>query len=111
MKTRALENRRPMKRTVAFFGLRLFFIFQVLAILSGGGSGRAQWSDDAQKCSSSKDPDAAIQYCTKAIQSSQLSDEDLAVVLYTRGNAYLNKMDYDRAIQDHDQAIRLDPNY
>jgi lipoprotein NlpI len=34
-----------------------------------------------------------------------------AVALYNRGNAYAAKAQYDRAIEDFDQAIRLDPKY
>jgi lipoprotein NlpI len=34
-----------------------------------------------------------------------------AVAFYNRGNAYEAKAQYDRAIEDFDQAIRLDPRY
>jgi lipoprotein NlpI len=34
-----------------------------------------------------------------------------AVAFYNRGNAYAAKAQYDRAIEDFDQAIRLDPKY
>ena len=30
---------------------------------------------------------------------------------YNRGSAYSNKRDYDGAIKDFDEAIRLDPKY
>jgi tetratricopeptide (TPR) repeat protein len=35
------------------------------------------------------------------------SPDVLARTLYSRGNGYQEKGDYDRAIQDYDQAIRL----
>jgi tetratricopeptide (TPR) repeat protein len=37
-------------------------------------------------------------------------DPNLALAFNDRGNAYANKGQYDRAIQDYDQAIKLDPN-
>jgi tetratricopeptide (TPR) repeat protein len=36
--------------------------------------------------------------------------QNLAIAFNNRGNAYLDKRDYDRAIKDYDEAIRLDPN-
>jgi lipoprotein NlpI len=66
--------------------------------------------DDAKKCAAEPerdDFDLSIGYCTEAIQSGQLSDQDLAIVFNNRGLAYYKKKDYDRAIEDYDQAIRL----
>jgi Tfp pilus assembly protein PilF len=42
--------------------------------------------------------------------SNQLSRNE-AVEAYNRGNAYYWEGDYDRAIADYNQAIRLDPNH
>jgi lipoprotein NlpI len=67
----------------------------------------AQWNDDAQKCADTPSPDQALGHCTRAIQSGELSEPSLVVTLNNRGNAYQNKGDYARAIQDYDQAIRL----
>jgi tetratricopeptide (TPR) repeat protein len=36
--------------------------------------------------------------------------QNLAIAFNNRGNAYLGKRQYDRAIKDYDEAIRLDPN-
>ncbi len=44
----------------------------------------------------------------------QLKDraiEDDALAFYNRGRAHYNEKDYDGAIQEYDQAIRLDANY
>ncbi len=57
------------------------------------------------------DLDGAIGEYTRAIDSGQLSTWNLASALDNRGNAYDDKGEHDRAIQDHDQAIRLNPNY
>jgi tetratricopeptide (TPR) repeat protein len=55
-------------------------------------------------------PDVVIGACTAIIQSGQESTEDLARAFSNRGDAYNNKREYDRAIQEIDQAISLDPN-
>ena len=55
-------------------------------------------------------PDLAIGACTAIIQSGQDTTKDLAAAFLNRGRAYAGKREYDRAIQDLDQAIRLDPN-
>jgi tetratricopeptide (TPR) repeat protein len=69
----------------------------------------AQWTEDAQKCAETSDPNLAFDLCTRAIQSGALSGSGLAVTFNNRGNAYQSKGDYQRAIQDYDEAIRIDP--
>jgi lipoprotein NlpI len=73
----------------------------------------AQSNDDLKQCreNSQTNPDMALQHCSNAIQSGSLSPRDLAVAFNYRGNAYYWKGDYDHAIRDYDQAIRLNPNY
>jgi tetratricopeptide (TPR) repeat protein len=39
------------------------------------------------------------------------SGSELAEFFYNRGNVYYGKGQPDRAIQDYDQAIRLNPNF
>jgi len=57
------------------------------------------------------DLDLKIAGCTAVIQSGQLNDTNLSIAFNNRGIAYYNKKDYDRAIQDYDQAIRLNPSF
>jgi tetratricopeptide (TPR) repeat protein len=52
-----------------------------------------------------------ISGCTTVIQSGRENTENLAVAFNNRGNAYSDKGDLERAIQDYDQAIRLNPQY
>jgi lipoprotein NlpI len=73
----------------------------------------AQTNDEAQRCAAEtgeRDFDRAIDSCTGAIQSGLLSDQDLALSFGRRALAYHSKKDYDRAILDYDQAIRLGLN-
>ena len=68
----------------------------------------AQWTDEAQKCAETPDPNIAFELCTRAIQSGALSGAGLAVTFNNRGNAYQSKGEYQRAIQDYDEALRID---
>jgi tetratricopeptide (TPR) repeat protein len=47
--------------------------------------------------------------CTALIHSGQLSDEILARVHFIRGGSYSALCDDRRAIEDFDEAVRLDP--
>jgi lipoprotein NlpI len=69
----------------------------------------AQWPDEAQKCAETPDPNVAIDLCTRAIQSGALSGAGLAVTFNNRGNAYQSKGEYQRAIPDYDESLRIDP--
>ena len=52
-----------------------------------------------------------ISSCTAVIQGGKESPQDLGTAYYNRGIGYQNKKDYDRALSDYDQALRLRPNY
>ena len=52
-----------------------------------------------------------IRACTAVIHSGRQTPENLARAFYNRGRALSDKGQNDRAIQDFDQAIRLDPEY
>jgi tetratricopeptide (TPR) repeat protein len=74
-----------------------------------------QWNscvlyDERGKLRTETSPDLAIGACTAIIQSGQETTQGLARAFNNRGIAYRDKRDYDRAIQDLDEAIRLDPN-
>jgi len=67
-------------------------------------------ADDVDTCAESTS-DEAIAACTRAISSGNLHDHDLAVEYYNRGVRYAKDGDYDHAIADYTEAIRLDPKY
>jgi tetratricopeptide (TPR) repeat protein len=87
---------------------------RLLIVLLIAGFGATAVADEAldqqRKRCTVADPDTSILGCTAVIQSNHEPRESLAAVFYTRGNAYLSKGQLDRAIQDFDEAIRLDPN-
>src|SRR5438876_10686869 len=68
----------------------------------GGQSRHENW----KQCESS-DPGQSIAACSTIIQSGQETDANLSKVFDSRGLAYMRKRDFDRAIQDYDQALRL----
>lgn len=72
----------------------------------------AQLSPQWQSCTGNPgiDWDQQIKSCTELIQSGKELKENLAIAFYNRGLAYENKEDYERAIADYSEAIRLDPN-
>lgn len=47
----------------------------------------------------------------RKIRGSVSARDDYAEAYYYRGNVYFNKGQYDRAIRNYDQAIRLQPDY
>ncbi|MDO9127497.1 MAG: tetratricopeptide repeat protein, partial [Parvibaculum sp.] len=55
------------------------------------------------------DNKAAIGYCTKAIDSGELSEPDLIAALINRGVAYKNTGDLEAAVADYTAALRIAP--
>ena len=58
----------------------------------------------------SGDPDSRIAACTTLLNANQETTKDRAVIYGSRSVGYFSKGDYDRAIQDAEQAIRLNPS-
>src|SRR5216117_727816 len=87
----------------------------VLALLLGSpaaalGQG-ARHFREAWEAGQRQDFDGAIMYYTRAIESGDLPHPDLFFAFNNRGNAYAGKRDYDRAIRDYSEALRLNPKY
>lgn len=53
--------------------------------------------------------DDAVASCSRAIASGSYKDRDLGKLYRTRGLLYWDRKDYDRAIADHSEAIKIDP--
>jgi tetratricopeptide (TPR) repeat protein len=69
-------------------------------------------ADDRETCTDSlSDVDVAIAACARAIASGQYTTQNVATLYTSRGIAYGAKGQHDRAIQDFDQAIRLDAQF
>jgi tetratricopeptide (TPR) repeat protein len=64
---------------------------------------------DRDRCMSFN-PETAISECTEIIQADRETPDHLAAAFFNRGFAYYDQGRYDLAIQDFDQALRLQPN-
>jgi tetratricopeptide (TPR) repeat protein len=64
------------------------------------------------KCTGAPDVawDEQIAGCTNAIKSGKLGGKDLAAAFAIRGSAYRARGELKRAVQDYDQAVKLNPN-
>ena len=97
-----------MKNKIISVLLVVFFSFCSLVFGYYGNFG--YWFHKAYY---SKNLDEKIECYTKAIESWKYYDgkENLAAAYNNRGNAYVYKGDYNRAISDYNEAIRLNPKY
>ena len=96
-----------MRKTVSTVLAGAALIVAASTIISPAGAQTAQqW-----KCTGNPDIawDQQIAGCTDTIQSGKYSGAGLAWAYGNRGRSYRVKKDYDRAIADFSEAIRLDP--
>ncbi len=70
----------------------------------------ASQTPDSQRCFS-HDSELAIAGCTAMLVSGHQTQEQISRLYSSRAAAYIRTHEYDRAIQDLDQAIRRDPKY
>ena len=90
-----------MHRPLLAFASALIALFSILA-----GPARA---DDMETCKKS-DGDDALAACTRLISSKTLRGGELAQAYLSRGLIYIRfKADWDRAIADYDEALKLNP--
>ena len=78
----------------------------VLALLASSAMAASQ--RDIRDCEAS-DPDRSIAGCTRALASGGMRSP--AAAFYNRGIAWADKGEFDRAITDYNEAIRIDPKY
>jgi tetratricopeptide (TPR) repeat protein len=80
-----------------------------LAVLATPTLTHAQANDGMDVCRREADPDRVINFCSRAIQTGQLSTSDLTSALSKRATANYMKHNYDQALKDYDKAIQLNP--
>jgi len=88
--------------------LRVLIRIAALFALTAPAAAASQADWDACK---GDDPDRSIAACTRIIQGRGETAKNSAIAQHKRGLAYRNKGDFDRAIADLSEAIRLDPKY
>ena len=83
----------------------------IVLLLASGVPTAAQSYDQLRKwCYGDATDDQTIQGCDAVIKSGKESSASQANAFYNRGLAYKGKGQYDRAIQDYDQTIKLKPD-
>jgi tetratricopeptide (TPR) repeat protein len=98
-----------MRRRECFALLGGAMIFAALMVVSPAA---AQQSPAQTWCyGNDSTDDQTIAGCTRVIQSGRENQRDLASAYFNRGLAYGHKGDFDRAIRDFDEAIKINPNY
>ena len=69
-------------------------------------------ADRYSDCAQSADPDRRIRGCTQILKRGKREGRrSRHAAHYNRGISYARKGQYDRAIADFDQAIKIDPRY
>lgn len=83
----------------------------VLFAAGGGEAAAAQPADTGKICTggTQASPDDRIGACSSLIGAQAGDNERLSVLLTSRGSAWRQQGDLDRALADHDEAIRLQP--
>jgi len=95
---------------VANFQLyRMCIVASGMLLLTGVSESRAT-SDDAKTCAY-QSGDVAIAACSRAIKSGKYRGYQLAIKYLNRGAEWKIKKDYDRALADYNEAIRLSATY
>jgi len=86
-------------------GVSLF----ALLVIPAFAADQAEWQNC--RANTSTNPDQSIASCTRIIGDTAETPANRAKAYFNRGLAYSSKKDYDRAIADYSEAIKLDPTY
>lgn len=109
---RVAHIKRVVDRRVYGFGAIMIlrnFTYATLSLLALAVPAQAASPYDIDECSSGE-ADRVIAGCTRVIQDPQETRQQRTNAYYNRGLAYRNKKDFDRAIADYTEAIKLDPS-
>jgi tetratricopeptide (TPR) repeat protein len=73
----------------------------------------AQQSDERRRCFASEavTPQQKLESCTLLIEAGGQTPQTRVGAFNSRGNVHLSQRNYDRAIDDYNEAIQLDPTY
>ena len=113
MRRRSFHTERPTNGIV--YRKRSFAVSVLLILLQTGLAaakpvGQSQTEIDGNLCRDLRDPQRAITACSAIIEATARPQNNIADVFVDRGSGYVQIGDYDRAFQDFDQAIGLDPS-
>src|SRR5215471_19511572 len=66
---------------------------------------------DRKDCGAQPNADQKIAICTRVIDDATESESSRALAYNNRGIGHYSRRDYDRALADFDEAIKLDSKY
>jgi tetratricopeptide (TPR) repeat protein len=104
-----LRSNDPYQETGA--KMRAILLAAVLTCLGLGRMATAQTLDRRWAWCRGEYSERLIPACTSVIQSRRQPPENLARAFFYRGRALAAESQFDRAIQDFNEAIRLDPAF
>jgi lipoprotein NlpI len=91
--------------------MRVSSMILLTTVLGGCTLLHGQTRDDYWKQCAGTEPDPKIAACTALIQSGQETPDNTSKAFNNRGNGHSAKGEFALAIQDFDQALKLNPNY
>lgn len=84
----------------------------MLGVLEANSAVQAQSQEADEQCREAYvGRPQTIEICSALIDSGRMAGKDLAAAYNQRGKAYTSQRQYDRAISDFDEAIRIDPAF
>ena len=103
------QQGRGMTRAIGFAGT---VGAAALFLAAWTGAAQADFTQEVRRCDfGGGHPDIRIVACTRNIGSGRFTGRNLAVAFSNRGLAYKKKGQWDKAIGDYDEAIRLKPDF
>ena len=84
----------------------LLFIIGLCCTSLSADAAKDAW----KKCSKANDTETKLRECSVAIESGTLSKDVVAKALWIRASAYEERGDYDQAIRDLDESVKLMPS-
>jgi len=103
------EDMRTNPDLKSFLG----WITWVILLLGSAASAEPSLEKNIQLCSGSGTTSSKVQIeaCDGLIGLAAVKPQGKAIAHNNRGNAYIREADFDRAIRDFDEALKINPNY
>ena len=88
-----------------------FIVAAIVALVFLAAPVMAFDKKDNDDCAHASDPDRKSEACTRLLKLGNLTNQSRSILYSNRGSAWIKLRDFDHAITDYNEAIRLDPKY